>query len=317
VLIPTAVYNHADAWEHPWKWASIHGLFVVGASVAGLMNWRLEEAARGAVARAQADATRQQAAREQAEASIRARDQFLSIASHELLTPITSLKLYLQLLKRPGRAGDPNGPVDTFGGYELVERQTQKLHRLVSQLLDVTRIESGHLRLDRDSTDLATVVEDVVTSARARDDRRAIRVHSPSQLFIQADALRLEQVLTNLVDNALKYSPSDSPVDVELEEGPTGSVRIVVADRGPGVPASLRKSIFDRFYRAEETIGAHGVGLGLFVSRQIVLLHGGRIEVQERPGGGSRFVVTLPTGLGEQPDASLPANTGVGFALMT
>jgi signal transduction histidine kinase len=303
VMMPNAVYNHPDAWENPWKWAGIHGIFVIGASIAGLMNWRLEETARSAIARAEAVAARQQAGREQAEASLRDRDQFLSIASHELLTPVTSLGLYAQLMARQyGKGGVPmQGGIGPR--FDVMERQTQKLHRLVSQLLDVTRIESGHLRLERVTTDLVTIVTDVVAMARTRDDRREIRVLCPPWLSCRVDAVRFEQVVTNLVDNALKYSPIDEPVEVEIDETPDGSVRIAIADRGAGIPESLRESIFDRFYRAEETVGIAGVGLGLFVSREIVVLHGGRIDVEDHPGGGTRFVVTLPLLVDAQPAA--------------
>jgi signal transduction histidine kinase len=314
VMVPTAVYNHPDAWENPWKWAAIHGLFVAGASVAGLMNWRLEEAARAAVARAEADAARQQAGREQAEASLRDRDRFLSVASHELMTPITGLKLYAELLGRQYRAGDVAAHAGKLQALDVMERQTQKLHRLVSQLLDVTRIESGHLRLERTPTDLVTVVADVVAMARARDDRRTIRVQAPPRLVGRVDSLRLEQVLTNLVDNALKYSPIDAPIEVELGETPDGSVRLAVSDRGPGIPERVRLSIFDRFYRAEGALGVDGVGLGLFVSREIVLLHGGRIEVEDRPGGGTRFVVTLLPGVDERLVATPASGVDDGIA---
>jgi signal transduction histidine kinase len=315
VMVPTAVYNHPDAWENPWKWAGIHAVFVAGASVAGLMNWRLEEAARAAISRAQADATREQAAREQAEASVRDRDQFLSVASHELLTPITGLNLYAQLLRREHGSGDGLARTEEFPGLEVLERQTQKLHRLVSQLLDVTRIESGHLRLDRATVDLVPIVADVAALARARDSRRTVHVQAPAQLFGRVDSLRLEQVLTNLVDNALKYSPTDAPVEISLDETPDGSVRFAIADRGPGVPASLRRSIFDRFYRADEAQRVGGVGLGLFVSREIVQLHEGQIEVEDRPGGGARFVVTLPVGVNEPSAAMLPAGSRGGVVL--
>jgi signal transduction histidine kinase len=300
VMNPTAVYNHAEAWEHPWTWAGIHGLFVAAASLTGLANWRLEQSARAAVARAEADAARAQAAQDQAEARLQDRDQFLSIASHELLTPVTSLKGYAQLLRRRSLSGASLSTQDLAAGLTTIERQSHKLHRLVSQLLDRTRIETGHLRLDRTTTDLVTVLDDTVAASRIREDGRVIDVQGPTQLVGFVDPLRLEQVLINLIDNALKYSPSSTPVLVELAEASDGSAQIVVSDRGPGIPVSLREVIFTRFYRAAKTETVAGVGLGLFISHEIVALHGGRIDVEDRPGGGARFVVTLPLATDEE-----------------
>jgi signal transduction histidine kinase len=300
VMNPTAVYNHAEAWEHPWTWAGIHGLFVAAASLTGLANWRLEQSARAAVSRAEADAARAQAAQDQAEARLQDRDQFLSIASHELLTPVTSLKGYAQLLRRRTLSGATVSAEELATGLTTIEQQSRKLHRLVSQLLDRTRIETGHLQLERATTDLVTVVADTVAAARGRERERVIDVEGPAKLVGYVDPLRFEQVLVNLIDNALKYSPSSAPVLVELAESSDQTAQIVVSDRGSGVPSSLREAIFTRFYRAAETGSVAGVGLGLFISHEIVTLHGGRIDVEDRPGGGTRFVVTLPIALGEE-----------------
>jgi len=222
-----------------------------------------------------------------------ARDEFLSVAAHELKTPMTSLRGFAQVLLGQLDRGQTPDPARLAQALGAVDRQTEKLARLVSQLLDVSRLEAGHLLLDPQPTDLVGIVESVAEGARARTSRHSIEVRTPAACPAVADALRLEQVLTNLVDNAIKYSPGGGRVDVELSRQ-YGTVRLAVTDRGIGVPAEHRGRIFERFHQAHGEKRFGGLGLGLYISRQIVELHGGTIAAQFPEAGGTRMVVTLP-----------------------
>jgi signal transduction histidine kinase len=224
-----------------------------------------------------------------------ARDEFLSVAAHELKTPMTSLRGFAQVLLGQLDRGQTPDPARLTQALNAVDRQTEKLARLVSQLLDVSRLEAGHLLLDPQPTDLVGIVESVAEGARARTSRHSIEVRAPAACPAVADALRLEQVLTNLVDNAIKYSPGGGRVDAELWRQ-DGAVCLAVTDRGIGVPPEHRGRIFERFHQAHGEKRFGGLGLGLYISRQIVELHGGTIEAQFPEVGGTRIVVTLPAG---------------------
>jgi excisionase family DNA binding protein len=235
-------------------------------------------------------------AREAAEAALRSRDEFLATASHELRTPITVLSGQAQLaLRRLSRYGhlEPERAARTF---EAITGQADKLARLVNQLLDLSRLESGKLRLEPEKADLALLVEQVVSNAREWSDRHPIRFDGPTSLEAHVDALRLEQVLTNLLDNAIKYSPEGGEIDVCLSRGLSGSVEMAVRDRGLGIPPEKRDQIFERFYQAHGDGYRSGMGLGLHISREIVELHGGNIRAEFPADAGTRFVVHLPMG---------------------
>jgi signal transduction histidine kinase len=178
-----------------------------------------------------------------------------------------------------------------------IDQQSFKLARLVNQLLDVSRIDAGRLTLERKVADVVGLVEDVVASARVNTFRHEFTVTAPSGALALVDPLRLEQVFRNLVDNAIKYSPDGGPIEVAVEV--TGSVlRVHVADRGLGVPSGERGRIFDRFHQAHPAHRLGGMGLGLYISRQIVELHGGRIEAEWPAEGGTRMRVEIPRGGG-------------------
>ncbi|HJS57969.1 MAG TPA: HAMP domain-containing sensor histidine kinase [Vicinamibacteria bacterium] len=225
------------------------------------------------------------------------RDEFLSIAAHELKTPLTSLRGFAQLLMRQLDKEEVPDPMRLRQGLSAIDQQSAKLARLVSQLLDVSRIDAGRLELDRKVADVVGVVEDVVTTARVNTFRHEFTVRAPSGALALVDPLRLEQVVRNLVDNAIRYSPDGGPITIEVEKSrEAGVVTIAVGDRGLGVPRKHRGRIFDRFHQAHPERAMGGMGLGLYISRQIVELHGGRIEAEYPVQGGTRMVVTLPTG---------------------
>jgi signal transduction histidine kinase len=142
-------------------------------------------------------------------------------------------------------------------------------------------------------------VEQVVSGTRARSEQHPITLHVQATASLQAwiDPLRLEQVLANLLDNAIKHSPHGEPIVVTLSQPTLGTVELTVSDRGVGIPIEVRHRIFERFFQARSDDATQGLGLGLYVSRQIVELHGGQIQADFPTEGGTRFVVTLPVGM--------------------
>ena len=234
-------------------------------------------------------------ARERAEAAVRLRDQFLSIAAHELKTPLTSLLGYAQLFQRRTLRAGSLGEADQRA-LGVIVAQASRLNRMVAALLDIARIESGQLNIQRAPLDLCELARRVVEEAREQAEEHPLEITcQPEQLLIEGDDLRLEQVLQNLIQNAIKYSPPGAPVSVRVElQGAHASVAVV--DRGIGIPEAARVRLFQRFYRApnvdERQIS--GMGIGLFVVKEIVMLHDGTVEVESVEGQGSTFTIRLP-----------------------
>ncbi|MBI2940541.1 MAG: HAMP domain-containing histidine kinase, partial [Chloroflexi bacterium] len=232
----------------------------------------------------------------EAQEAIQARDEFLSVAAHELKTPVTSLRGFAQLMIRQLHR---NGTVDMpriARALQVIDQQSIKLSHLVSQLLDASRIEAGRLVLERREANLARLVEDLATTVQANTSRHSLVVRAPGEVMALVDPLRLEQVLTNLLDNAIKYSPEGGPIEIAVSQPAADTVELAVQDRGIGIPSEKRPLIFDRFYQAHGDGHFGGMGLGLYISRQIVQLHGGTLRAEFPTEGGTRFVVTLPTG---------------------
>ncbi len=231
-------------------------------------------------------------------------DSFLGMASHELRTPLTVLRLQIQVARRriqrlasaeaAGRALEP-----AQEPLARMEQQLGRLDRLVSDLLDVSRIRAGKLEVRLESVDLAALVLQIVEEQRQAAPARTITVHLPTcQLApLLLDGDRIGQVLTNYLTNALRYSPAEQPVETGLEmEGQ--QARVWVRDAGPGILAADQERIWDRFYRvqgveARSSTGA-GLGLGLSICREIIERHHGQVGVQSTPGSGSTFWFTLP-----------------------
>jgi PAS domain S-box-containing protein len=223
-----------------------------------------------------------------AQETIRLRDEFLSIASHELKTPVTAVHLQLQAALR--RTGDEKVRA-------LLERSNKNLDRLgqlINTLLDVSRFSGGDLVLDRELLDLGELALSVA------DGLREMAVYAGSPITVSAqpgivgrwDRLRIEQVVGNLVSNAVKYA-AGKPIAVFVERQGTDAI-LTVTDGGPGVAAEDRQRIFQRFERAAPVRHFGGFGLGLYITKEIVVGHGGAITFEEAPGGGAAFRVTLP-----------------------
>jgi signal transduction histidine kinase len=243
----------------------------------------------------------ERAARLEAEAALRLRDEFLTVAAHELKTPLTGLAGRVQLLLRQFVRDGQLQPERVTRGLAAISVQAEKLSKLLNQLLDITRLESGQLALDRRPVDVVPLVEQVVFDMTGDDARCVVALDAPSSLAGDIDPLRLEQVLTNLLDNAIKYSPDGASIDVAVARTSRGTIELSVRDRGPGIPPERRARIFERYYQAHDDSVRPGLGLGLYISHQIVELHGGEIRAEFPPDGGARFVVHLPPALDTSP----------------
>jgi PAS domain S-box-containing protein len=234
----------------------------------------------------------------EARAAVSIRDEFLSVAAHELKTPMTSLRGYAQLLGREFDRGNGVDPARARRAADTIQVQSDKLARLVAQLLDVSRLQSGKLAVERHPSDLAELMHEVVAAARPTLKQHTLVADLPVELWVSIDPLRIEQVATNLIDNAIKYSPEGGPIEVGLTcDVQAGWAQIVVRDHGVGVPPEHRAHIFDRFYQAHASsplTSMAGMGLGLYISRQIIELHQGSITAEFPKDGGTRFVVLLP-----------------------
>jgi len=226
-----------------------------------------------------------------AKEEVRERDEFLSIASHELRTPVAALQLQLQILQRARSLETLPRTLDAK--LEALERQTRRIGVLVGELLDVSRMRLGRLELVREPVDLSEVARDTVAHVRDEVERSGSRIvldlaPTPGQF----DRSRIEQVITNLLANAAKFGQGKP---VTLHVAPEDErARLRVVDRGIGIPPEDQARVFDRFERAVPSQHFGGLGLGLYIARQIIEAHGGEIRVESVPGAGTTFTVLLP-----------------------
>ncbi len=229
----------------------------------------------------------------EAQTAVLLRDGFLTVASHELKTPVAALRAFTQLMRSRFKRG--RLPDSDFGDVlDEIYRQSERLGRLGTRVLDASRIDARELVLQCEPTDFASLMRDAI-DAIAND--RPVALRAPRQLTAFVDPLRMEQVITNLLDNALKFSPGGGPIEVELDEIGHNTVRFAIRDHGIGVPDEHRPHLFERFYQGhpgQHFSGVVGLGLGLYISHQIVAMHGGQIAAEFPPGGGTRVIVTLP-----------------------
>jgi PAS domain S-box-containing protein len=230
-------------------------------------------------------------ARAEAEAANRAKDEFLSVVSHELRTPLSSMLNWLRVL----RSG---GGHHTERALESLQRSAEAQAKLVEDLLDMSRVSTGQLRLEQEPVDLAGVVRAAVEAVLPAAHAKGLRIETKLEAgtIVAADAQRLQQVAWNLLSNAVKFTPRGGLVQVAIEQG-YAQARLVVRDDGAGIPAAFLPHVFEHFRQAEPAASRRhsGLGLGLAIVRQLVELHGGSVSAEsEGEGRGAVFTVTLP-----------------------
>ena len=237
--------------------------------------------------------TEQVEARRKVEDLSRLKDEFLSIASHELRTPVTSIKGYTQLAKMLIKEGDLNTSEEYL---DIALDQIDRMSRLILELLDVSRIETGRLEIRREGIAWPQFVRDVVHRHHTAVSDRRFHVSVPEESkIVTGDRDRLEQVLGNLLENAVKYSPDGSDVTVTVDDR-GDSLVTAVCDRGIGIPADELAQVFERFHRGRQVSSTNygGLGLGLYITKQIIERHGGSIWVESKEGFGTTFFFSLP-----------------------
>ncbi|MGQ9925362.1 MAG: ATP-binding protein [Chloroflexaceae bacterium] len=245
----------------------------------------------------------------------RAKDEFLAVAAHELRSPLAAVRSYADLLLRREQQRSEADPRDLHG-LTILSQQVTHMLRMVDNLLDVSRIDAGQLDLQIQRVNLLNLATQVLDQQRpAAGNRTLALLHDAEDFFVECDSLRIRQVLTNLIGNAIKYSPPESEItvslrllDAESDEaralgGPGVLVR--VTNQGAGIPPEQQARLFQRYYRGRNS-RAEGLGLGLYLSRQFVQMHGGRIWVESVEDAGSSFVFTLP--LQQKPDRAAPVS---------
>ena len=233
----------------------------------------------------------------------RMKSQFLSIASHELKTPITAMSGFLQVaLRRVRRLTEGAAPSPETEGLlgiteqlEVVYRQTGKLARLIDELLDVSRIQTGRIEFHYGDVDIGELANEVAARMQLTTTAHVISVERDTESVVTADRDHLEQVLNNLVTNAIKYSPSGGAIKIDVRPD-DGGVRLSVTDQGIGIPEKELEAIFGLFYRSPDRAArdAAGMGLGLYISKEIVVRHGGRIWAERGGEKGSTLNVVIP-----------------------
>jgi len=263
----------------------------------------------------------ERAALAESERALQVRNQFLSIAAHELKTPLTALSANAQLLQRRLDRNSDDTQAQRMVGVAL--NQSQRLNRLISMMLDVTRIEAGQLRIEHRPLQIVALVQQIVDEYATTETQHRVTLTladpAVADVMIEGDDLRLEQVIRNLISNAIKYSPGKDLVAVTVSQR-VGWLDIAVRDEGMGVPAEALPHLFEQFYRApnaqsQEGGGAakiEGFGIGLYVAREIVRQHGGELTAQSEREVGSVFTLSLPLTPMAMPcaDGAGPAATG-------
>jgi signal transduction histidine kinase len=251
-----------------------------------------EQAARAEAAAQQRERSRAEAAEQDAQRAVRTREDVLAVVSHDLKNPLGSIALSTQLMRRllpPGEEGER-----LRKHTHTIERSVERMDRLIKDLLDMASLQAGQLKLDLGRYVVDDLVRDglVLLEPLAIEKRVELRTRLPRErCWVECDRDRFFQVLSNLVGNALKFTPEGGRVTVEVVPG-EGFMRFSVRDTGPGIPAEALPHLFEPFWQVEGT-GKKGTGLGLTISRGLVLAHGGSLEVESEQGQGSTFSFTL------------------------
>lgn len=219
------------------------------------------------------------------------KDDFIGIASHELKTPLTTLRTSLQLMDRLKARNEDPEILNKFIHQSL--KSVNKVSYLVEDLLNVTKLNAGYLNLDKDEFRLSELIDDCCQNTRF-EGKHPIQVSGDLDILVYADGHRIDQVLTNFINNAVKYDPDSGKIEIIIT-GHTDRVKVSVKDHGPGIPEEKIPFLFDRYYRADDNaIMYSGLGLGLYICSEIIKRHEGEIGVESEPGKGSTFWFTLP-----------------------
>lgn len=225
----------------------------------------------------------------------RLRDEFISVVSHELRSPLTPIRGFAQIISRE---------LEKEGGHDqhvvwlqTLQTHTDRLTRLVDDLLDVSRMRAGRLHVHEEDVDVVSICRAVVESKKASQTSHTVVLDTDLEaLPARMDGDRIHQVIDNLVSNAIKYTDGGTvSVGLDLAKNDR-EVKITIADEGRGIPADQREALFSAFYRARSAneSAVPGLGLGLYIVRELILSHEGRISIEEAPGGGALFIIELP-----------------------
>ncbi len=238
------------------------------------------------------DMTEQVALLRRLQQAVTARDETVGMVAHDLRNPLSAIKmLSAAALESPGML-----PESVRGNFELVRSAAMQMDRLIQDLLDVTRVEAGQLRVDMQPVAIQALLEEALTTLRPllHDAGIALEVANGAPLMVMADSQRIGQVLSNLVGNAIKFTPSGGAVRIAVTRVDAGAC-IAVSDTGSGIARELLPNVFDRFWQVPTAaIRARGAGLGLPIARGIIHAHGGKIWAESEPDRGSTFYFTLP-----------------------
>jgi signal transduction histidine kinase len=227
----------------------------------------------------------QQISKQATEELMAKKDEFMSIASHELKTPITTVKASLQVLAKIVSQDESLAVIEPF--VLRSTKQVNKLTSLINELLDVAQIQAGKLQVKKNEFNLMEMVVECVDQCSSVDGKHQVVITGDNSLTLFADYDRIDQVLCNFLTNAFKYSPENSKVEVDFEQSTDGRIRLSVSDQGIGIPESKINHVFDRFFRAENTSQNYaGIGLGLYISSQIIKNHHGEIGIRNNPLSG-------------------------------
>jgi signal transduction histidine kinase len=275
---PETVYNHPDAIAHPWTWALIHGAFVSAAGAGAIVAWRLNETARARAGDAIARAVETQQANE-------LKDRFLAMTSHELRTPLTSIAGFATTLTgRWSQLGD----AEKLRSVQIIEAQSERLTELIEELLLLSALESGEMRINRERVDVSELLRRIVAGFDAGPD---VVVDAPAGVVWSLDKRYFTQVVENYISNARKYG--SPPIVVSATASPRW-LELTVADRGRGVPDEFVPQLFEPFRRGLEQPGVHGSGLGLSIVRGIVEALGGDAWYERNRPNGACFKARFP-----------------------
>ncbi|MBP1719644.1 MAG: kdpD [Deltaproteobacteria bacterium] len=216
----------------------------------------------------------------------------LNSISHDLRTPLSSIMGTLSSLREDPSFFKAENQMELL---DLALDEANWMNRFVSNLLNMTRLEAGALRIKREPHEVQDLIGSVLTSLEARLKSREVKIQIPSSLpLVNADPVLVAQVIMNLLDNSLKYSPPGTPLEIEAAVSDSW-IEIRISDHGPGVPEEHRSQVFEKFFRLPGTEGVRGTGLGLAISKGIIEAHQGKIWVENLPGGGAKFILALPT----------------------